>query len=159
MYAPPMEQLDPNTLPPLENMLCFSVYASSLAFNNLYRGLLTGYGLTYPQFIVLLVLTQKDGQKVSELGETLFLESNTLTPLLKRLEAAGFVTRKRDERDERVVRIHLTETGRALTKTIACVPPEVLEASSLTMAEAQALKARLNALAHSLRAYTIPKAA
>lgn len=154
-----MEQLDPNKLPPLENMLCFSVYASSLAFNQVYRGLLAPYGLTYPQFIVLLVLTTKDGQKVSELGDALFLESNTLTPLLKRLESAGFVTRKRDERDERVVRIHLTDMGRTLAKDVACVPPEVLEASAMTMAEAQGLKLRLNSLAQSLRAHIQPKAA
>ena len=152
-----MRQRDPNKLPHLEHMLCFSVYASSLAFNQLYRGLIGRFGLTYPQFLVLVSLWAKDGQKVSELGDILFLESNTLTPLLKRLEAAGLVSRKRDPKDERVVRIHLTDQGVALAMELDCVPPQVLEASHLPLSEAQALTSKLNTLALALRAHSQPK--
>ncbi|MBG1232133.1 MarR family winged helix-turn-helix transcriptional regulator [Aestuariivirga litoralis] len=144
-------------IPPIGNMMCFSVYAAGLAFNRLYRGLLEQFGLTYPQFLVLVALSGRDSQKVNELGEALFLESNTLTPLLKRLEAMGHITRRRDAKDERVVRIHLTGKGQVLIGEIGCVPPQVLEASSLPLAEAQALTAKINTLAQALRAHSQTK--
>ena len=132
-------------------MVCFSVYSAGLAFNRLYRGLLSQFGLTYPQFLVLVSLQHRDGQKVSELGEALFLESNTLTPLLKRLETAGLIKRRRGEDDERVVHLTLTPAGAKLTQDIGCVPPQVMEATQMQLSEITALTARLNRLAGSLR--------
>ncbi|MGN5477770.1 MarR family winged helix-turn-helix transcriptional regulator [Cupriavidus basilensis] len=98
----------------LEHQFCFSVYATSLALNKLYRKLLTPLGLTYPQYLVLLVLWESDDLTVSDIRSRLFLDSATLTPLLKRMEAQGLVTRERDSRDERQVNIRLTEAGRGL---------------------------------------------
>jgi MarR family transcriptional regulator, organic hydroperoxide resistance regulator len=146
-----MEQPHSSNLPPLESMVCFSVYSAGLAFNRLYRGLLSQFGLTYPQFLVLVSLQHRDGQKVSELGEALFLESNTLTPLLQRLEKAGLVKRQRSDDDERVVLLTLTPVGAKLTQDIGCVPPQVLEATQMQISEIVALTAKLNLLAGSLR--------
>jgi len=89
----------------LDDFLCFGVYSTGLAFNRLYKPLLDRYGLTYPQYLVMVALARRDDQTVGELGGQLFLESNTLTPLIKRLEAAALVTRQRDTKDERVVRV------------------------------------------------------
>ncbi len=140
--------------PPLGNMICFSVYAAGLAFNRLYKNLLDGFNLTYPQFLVLVVLQQGGPMNVSALGETLFLESNTLTPLLKRMEASGLVIRKRDKVDERVVQISLTKAGSKLAKTIGCVPPQVLDATHMGLREVAALTVNLNSLADNLRQHT-----
>lgn len=140
----------PNT-PPLEAMLCFSVYSAGLAFNRLYRGLLDGFGLTYPQFLVLIALRQKNDRKVTDLGEALFLESNTLTPLLKRMEQAGLIARRRASRDERAVIVSLTEKGARLTLELGCVPPDVARATQLDLGEISALTARLNTLGKALR--------
>ena len=98
----------------LDNQLCFALYSASLAMTKLYKPLLDALGLTYPQYLVMLSLWERDGLTVSELGERLFLDSGTLTPLLKRLEAAGLLVRLRDVQDERRVRITLTGQGRAL---------------------------------------------
>jgi len=147
----PMEPVQSSNLPPLESMVCFSVYSAGLAFNRLYRRMLSQFGLTYPQFLVLVSLQHRDGQKVSELGEALFLESNTLTPLLQRLETVGLIKRQRDDEDERVVRLTLTTAGARLTQDIGCVPPQVLEATQMHISEIVALTAKLNLLAGSLR--------
>ncbi|MBN8831865.1 MAG: MarR family transcriptional regulator [Sphingomonadales bacterium] len=137
---------------PLDQFLCFSVYAAGLAFNRVYKPLLDRYGITYPQYLAIIALSARDGQKVSELGERLFLESNTLTPLIKRLEAAGLVSRRRDEHDERIVRVSLTDTGRALaTEAQACIPAEILKASGLGENELRALNQQMTALGASLR--------
>lgn len=141
-------------LPPLDSMVCFSVYSAGLAFNRLYRGLLSPFGLTYPQFLVLVCLQHCDGQKVSELGDALFLESNTLTPLLKRLESSGLIKRQRSDDDERVVHVSLTTAGARLTKDIGCVPPAVLEATQMKLGEIAALTTKLNLLSGSLREHT-----
>lgn len=118
---------------PLEDFLCFSLYGAGLAMNRLYKPLLDPFGITYPQYLALIALRTQEGRTVGELGERLFLESNTLTPLIKRLEAAGLVTRTRDKADERVVRVHLTDAGRTVTdQALACVPGQVFEASGLT---------------------------
>lgn len=98
----------------LDDLLCFAIYSANGAFNRAYRPLLDGLGLTYPQYLVLVALGEKDDRTVGEIGEALYLESNTLTPMLKRLEASGHVRRRRDDMDERQVRISLTATGRAL---------------------------------------------
>ena len=95
----------------LDQQLCFAVYAAAHAFNRFYKPLLVPLGLTYPQYLVLLVLWEADGQTVSGIGERLMLDSGTLTPLLKRLEAAGFVTRARSAHDERQVLVRLTDAG------------------------------------------------
>jgi DNA-binding MarR family transcriptional regulator len=120
------ERLAPGTAGrPFSNMLCFSVYAAQLAFNRLYKQILAPHGLTYLQYLVLVALAEAQergvDRTVGELGEALFLESNTLTPLLKRMEAAGLVARRRDPRDERVVRVTLAEAGAGLVRrSIAC---------------------------------------
>jgi DNA-binding MarR family transcriptional regulator len=106
----------------LENQLCFSLYSASLAMTKLYKPLLAKLGLTYPQYLAMLVLWENDGLVVSEIGERLYLDSGTLTPLLKRLEAGGFITRQRDPGDERRVRVNLTLAGRALKTDAASIP-------------------------------------
>src|SRR5436190_22787125 len=98
----------------LGNQLCFAIYSTAHAFNRVYKPLLDALGLTYPQYLVMLILWEREGPSVSEIGERLHLDSGTLTPLLKRLEAAGLVRRARDPADERQVRIALTLKGRAL---------------------------------------------
>jgi DNA-binding MarR family transcriptional regulator len=108
----------------LDHQLCFALYASSLAMTKLYKPLLEPLGLTYPQYLVLLVLWEQDGVTVSQVGERLALDSGTLTPLLKRIEAAGLLQRLRDSADERRVLLQLTAAGRALKSRAAkCRPP------------------------------------
>src|SRR5215475_15995646 len=98
----------------LDNQICFAVYSAAHAFNRVYKPLLDRLGLTYPQYLVMLALWERDGVALKEIGERLFLDSGTLTPLLKRLEAAGLVKRNRSTEDERQVRIALTAQGQAL---------------------------------------------
>ena len=99
---------------PLGDFLCFAIYSANLAFGRAYRKGLEELGLTYPQWIAIVALWEQDGQTVSELGEKMFLESNTLTPILKKLERAGYLRRQRDPADERQVRLSLTDAGRKL---------------------------------------------
>lgn len=137
----------------LDQFLCFSVYAAGLAFNRVYKPLLDRFGITYPQYLAITALTARDGQTVSELGEQLFLESNTLTPLIKRLEATGLVSRVRDTKDERVVRVSLTSTGRRLAEEAhGCVPAAILEATGMDAAALGVLNGQLAALGKALRA-------
>jgi DNA-binding MarR family transcriptional regulator len=103
----------------LSDFLCFAVYSTNLAFGKAYRPILDRLGLTYTQYITLICLAERDHQTVRELGRSLFLESNTLTPILKKLEEAGYLTRTRDLRDERQVVVSLTEAGRGLRKAAA----------------------------------------
>ena len=130
----------------LDNQLCFALYSASLAMTKLYKPLLDALGLTYPQYLVMLALWERDGLTVSELGERLFLDSGTLTPLLKRLEAAGLLVRLRDVQDERRVRITLTGQGRALRDGAQPIPHCVLARSQCTPADIGALTAQLHAL-------------
>lgn len=134
----------------LDNQLCFALYSTQLAMNKLYRGLLKKLELTYPQYLVMLVLWEQDQRTVSEIGERLFLDSATLTPLLKRLEAAGFVSRRRDSADERQVVIGLTDAGRALRAQAAEVPQQIGCAVACSLDEAKALHARLHQLRENL---------
>ena len=137
---------------PLDQYLCFSVYAAGLAFNRVYKPLLDRFGITYPQYLALVALSAKDDHTVSELGDKLFLESNTLTPLIKRLETAGFVSRMRDKQDERVVRVSLTDAGRSLTQeAMQCLPPAVLDATGMTVAELEDLNRSVAKLGNALR--------
>ena len=108
--------------PRLEEQLCFAVYQTGHAFTRLYRSILADLGLTYPQYLVMLVLWDCDRVGVKAVGERLSLDSGTLTPLLKRLEAAGLIRRERSREDERQVMLHLTESGEALRAKGICVP-------------------------------------
>lgn len=130
----------------LDHQLCFALYSASLAMTKLYKPLLEPLGLTYPQYLVLLVLWEGDGLTVSQVGERLSLDSGTLTPLLKRLEAAGFVQRLRDTADERRVLLRLTAEGRALKRRALGVPEAVVCASGCALDELASLTARLKAL-------------
>lgn len=103
--------------PQLADFLCFAVYSANLAFGKAYKPILDKLGLTYTQYIAIIALWEEDNQTVSGLGEKLFLESNTLTPILKKLEGMGYVHRTRDSADERVVRVGLTPEGRALRES------------------------------------------
>ncbi|MFS2006232.1 MarR family winged helix-turn-helix transcriptional regulator [Duganella sp. CT11-25] len=104
-------------VPQLADFLCFAVYSANLAFGKAYKPILDELGLTYTQYITIIALWEEDDQTVSGLGEKLFLESNTLTPILKKLEAMGYVNRARDAADERQVRVGLTPEGRALRES------------------------------------------
>ncbi|WP_292050624.1 MULTISPECIES: MarR family winged helix-turn-helix transcriptional regulator [unclassified Brevundimonas] len=133
--------------PALEDFLCFSLYGAGLAMTRLYKPLLEPFNLTYPQYLVLTALKEKGGVKVGELGERLQLETNTLTPLVKRLEAAGLVSRQRDKADERVVRVALTAQGQdVVIAAHACIPQQVLEATGLSAEELQDLNRKLKTL-------------
>jgi MarR family transcriptional regulator, organic hydroperoxide resistance regulator len=123
----------PSTTTPLElgEFLCFAVYSASHAFNRVYQPLLKDVGLTYLQFIAMVLLWAQDGQTVGELGEKLFLQSNTLTPMLKRLETLGYIKRSRDGADERQVRINLTEAGRKLQLRASDIVRRVRNATGL----------------------------
>ncbi|MFL9870721.1 MarR family winged helix-turn-helix transcriptional regulator [Paraburkholderia megapolitana] len=104
----------PATARPLSDYLCFAVYSANLAFGKAYKPILDELGITYTQYITIIALWEEEHQTVSGLGEKLFLESNTLTPILKKLEASGYVERQRDPEDERQVRVSLTKSGRKL---------------------------------------------
>lgn len=127
----------------LEQQLCFALYSANLALHKQYRQLLSLLGITYPQYLVMLVLWQRDSVTVSEIGERLFLDSATLTPLLKRLEAAGLLNRQRSQRDERQVIVTLTEQGRELRNKAMDIPDAVTCASGC---DAEALKSLKHAL-------------
>lgn len=132
----------------LDSMLCFAIYAAGHAFTRFYKPRLDAIGLTYPQYLVFLVLWEQDGLTVKALGEKLFLDSGTITPLLKRLEARGLVRRQRDEDDERLVRVLLTPEGRGLRAKALAVPLQVAGASGLENESADHLRSGL----HRLRA-------
>ncbi|PKH23909.1 MarR family transcriptional regulator [Enterobacterales bacterium CwR94] len=134
----------------LEQQVCFAVYSTQLALNKLYRQLLAPLALTYPQYLVMLVLWEQDDVTVSEIGERMFLDSATLTPLLKRLESAGLIDRVRSRPDERQVVVTLTEKGRALYQQALGIPDAVRCASHCDMQSMLALKAQLEALRENL---------
>ncbi|WP_354685296.1 MarR family transcriptional regulator [Cupriavidus necator] len=134
----------------LDRQLCFALYSTSLTMTKLYKPLLSELGLTYPQYLVMLVLWETDTLTVSELGARLALDSGTLTPLLKRLESSGLVTRTRDTADERRVQVRLTDAGRALRQAATRIPEQMLCATQCPVEEIQALTQRLHALRSSL---------
>jgi DNA-binding MarR family transcriptional regulator len=125
----PAPQSSPRDALLLDNMLCFALYSTSLAMTKVYKPLLRELGVTYPQYLALLALWERDGLMVSELGDRLSLDSGTLTPLLKRMESMGLVARIRDVLDERRVHITLTAAGRALQAQAEKIPACVLSAS------------------------------
>ena len=134
----------------LDNQLCFALYSASLAMTKLYKPLLEDLGLTYPQYLVMLVLWEQDGLTVSALGERLFLDSGTLTPLLKRMEQSGLVTRQRSAEDERRVEVRLTSDGKKLKTRTASVPACVVEAAGCPISELMTLTHEVQALRNRL---------
>ena len=134
----------------LDHQLCFAVYSASLAMTKLYKPLLAPLGLTYPQYLAMLVLWEQDGVMVSELGERLYLDSGTLTPLLKRLELAGLIARVRDVADERRVHITLTTAGRKLKGLAAEVPRCIARSAKGSLAELVQLTQQVQGLRQRL---------
>jgi MarR family transcriptional regulator, organic hydroperoxide resistance regulator len=142
----------------LDHQLCFALYSASLAMTKFYKPLLDPLGLTYPQYLVMLVLWEGDGITVSQLGDRVALDSGTLTPLLKRLEASDLVRRLRDTADERRVLLQLTPAGRALKSKAMAVPERIACASGCALDELAALTARLKALRGQITD-SVPRAA
>ena len=140
----------PNDMLRLDNQLCFALYSTSLAMTKVYKPLLEELGLTYPQYLAMLVLWERDGLMVSELGQKLYLDSGTLTPLLKRLEASGYISRIRDVEDERRVYITLTSSGRKLKTRAAKIPGCILSASQCSVPELMNLTGQVQALRQQL---------
>ena len=136
----------------LDNQLCYALYAAAHRMTKSYRPMLERMGLTYPQYLVLLVLWETDGVTVSEIGRRLRLDSGTLTPVLKRLESSGYLVRNRRQSDEREVEIALTENGRALRAEAVGVRQSVMCQLHMTEPEIQAMRADLNALIENLSA-------
>jgi len=136
----------------LDNQICFAVYSTAHAFNRVYKPLLDRLGLTYPQYLVMLVLWERDGVPVKDIGERLHLDSGTLTPLLKRLEAAQLIKRTRNTEDERQVLIALASQGQALREKARAVPQSILAASACSLSELSAMKNEIVALRDRLNA-------
>ncbi|NUP58653.1 MAG: MarR family transcriptional regulator [Pseudarthrobacter sp.] len=136
--------------PRLDRQVCFALYSASRAATAVYRPVLDELGLTYPQYLVMLVLWENDPRGVKELGEELGLDSGTLSPLLKRLEALGLVERKRSGEDERRVAIHLTSAGRSLSGPAAAIPQRLADAAGLSQGELEQLRITLGKLTAAL---------
>jgi DNA-binding MarR family transcriptional regulator len=134
----------------LDEFLCFSVYAANHAFNRIYHPMLREIDLTYPQFIAMILLWEKDGQTVGEIGERLYLQSNTLTPMLKRLEVLGYIERIRDPLDERQVRIKITASGRKLRQRAFEIVQRVRSATGLADKKMKSLVGQVATLRKSL---------
>ncbi|MFI1161575.1 MarR family winged helix-turn-helix transcriptional regulator [Streptomyces sioyaensis] len=150
--------MTPTTRPPvpdaellrLDHQVCFSLHAASRAFGGVYRDALKDLGLTYPQYLVMLVLWEHGPQPVKAIGEQLRLDSGTLSPLLKRLESAGLVRRERSTEDERSVTIHLTPAGDELRAQALPVPRRMLAATGLTIEELRTLQGLLGRVTSAL---------
>ncbi|CCK29679.1 regulatory protein [Streptomyces davaonensis JCM 4913] len=143
----------------LDSQICFSLHAASRAFNGVYRVILKDLGLTYPQYLVMLVLWERGDLPVKKLGEHLRLDSGTLSPLLKRLEGAGLVRRERSARDERSVEVRLTAEGVALREQALQVPRRIAAATGFDVAEINALRTRLDELTVALDSAALSAAA
>ena len=135
---------------PLDGQLCFTLYGTSLAINRTYKPLLDDLGLTYPQYLVLSALWERDGQTIGAIAERLDLEPSTITPLVKRLEAAGLVTRERNPADERQVQVRVTPAGGELQARTGCLTQTLLERSGLTVEEIVDLNAKVGRLREAL---------
>ncbi|KTB86301.1 MarR family transcriptional regulator [Pseudomonas syringae] len=127
----------------LDNQLCFALYSTSLMMTKVYKPLLQALGLTYPQYLAMMVLWERDGLTVGDVSTRLLTDPGSLTPLLKRLEGEGFISRTRSKEDERVVLLHLTEQGRELQQKALTVPGCILSSSGLTMEKLRVLQAQL----------------
>ncbi|QET05695.1 MULTISPECIES: MarR family winged helix-turn-helix transcriptional regulator [Cupriavidus] len=141
---------EPDSLLLLDQQLCFALYSSSLAMTKVYKPILGELGLTYPQYLVMMVLWEREKLSVSELGHRLSLDSGTLTPLLKRLESMSLVTRERDPADERRVLVTLTGAGWQLRQRARGIPEKLLCATQCSIEEIQTLTLRLQALRSTL---------
>ncbi len=139
----------------LDDQLCFALYAASMAVGRAYKPMLDALGITYPQYLVLHALWEEDARTVGAIAERLALESSTVTPLVKRLEAAGHVTRQRDPRDERQVRVTLTDSGRTLREQCGCLGETLVARSGMSLAQIDALNRQVSALRAAL-AETLP---
>lgn len=135
--------------PRLADFLCFAIYSANLAYGKAYKPILDRKGVTYTQYIVLVALSEQDHQTVGSLGDKLFLESNTLTPILKKLESLGFVTRRRDPSDERQVVVSLTEAGRELREE--SLELELVAATGLSLDELKTMQRGVSTLRDNLR--------
>lgn len=145
-----MKDMEAETAPTLDRQLCFAVYGAAHAFNRAYKPLLEPLGLTYPQYLVMMVLWEEDTQSVKAIGDRLGLDSGTLSPLLKRLEQAGYVVRKRCSGDERQVLVSLTETGTGLRRRAADVMQSIGKATGCSHQEIENLRDRLQDLRNRL---------
>lgn len=134
----------------LDHQICFSLHAATRAFNSVYRTVLKDLGLTYPQYLVMLVLWEHGELPVKQIGEHLRLDSGTLSPLLKRLEAAGYIERRRSPEDERSVTARPTPAGTELRERAVGVPRRIAAATGMPLEEVRALRARLNELTAAL---------
>jgi DNA-binding MarR family transcriptional regulator len=137
---------------PLDSQLCFSLYAASIAINRAYKPMLDSLGITYPQYLVLSTLWEVDGRTITGIADRLALEPSTITPLVKRLEQAGLVGRKRNPADERQVQVRLTGKGRGLQQDTACLTETLLTRSGLSVPEILALNAQVQALRDAMAA-------
>ncbi|MER8912592.1 MarR family transcriptional regulator [Mesorhizobium sp. M0761] len=135
---------------PLDNQLCFTLYATSMAINRTYKPMLDEMGITYPQYLGLNALAEAGGMSVGSIAHRLALESSTITPLVKRMEQAGLVTRQRSQTDERQVQVDLTPAGRSLLVQCNCLNETLIERSGMTMADLDALNRRIQALREAL---------
>ena len=135
---------------PLDSQLCFSLYAANMAVNRTYKPMLDQFGLTYPQYLVLSTLWEQGELAVSAIADRLSLESSTITPLVKRLESAGFLTRERNPKDERQVIVSLTTKGRSLNEKTACLTETLLEKSGLTPEQLTTLNGQVQKLRDAL---------
>lgn len=135
---------------PLDGQLCFSLYSASMAITRVYKPILDRLGITYPQYLVLHALWEADGRTVGAIGERLALESSTITPLVKRLEAAGLVARRRNPEDERQVQVFLTDAGRAIREECGCLGEAVLAKTDLSLERLGKLNQEAQALRDSL---------
>ncbi|MEH3103108.1 MAG: MarR family transcriptional regulator [Sphingomonas phyllosphaerae] len=135
---------------PLDEQLCFSLYSASMAVGRAYKPLLDAIGITYPQYLVLHALWEQDARMIGAIAERLALESSTVTPLVKRLEAAGHVSRQRNPDDERQVRVLLTDSGRALRERCGCLADELVARSRLSMDQLASLNRQVAALRSAL---------
>lgn len=131
---------------PLDDQLCFSLYSASMAISRAYKPMLDALGLTYPQYLVLHALWEQDGRTVGAIAERLGLESSTITPLVKRLESAGLVTRARNPDDERQVQVRLTPRGREIRDECGCLGEELLARSGMTGEQLGKLNRKVQAL-------------
>lgn len=136
---------------PLDDQLCFSLYATSMAITRAYKPMLDRLGITYPQYLVLHALWEEDGRTVGAIAERLALESSTITPLVKRLEAAGFLTRQRNPEDERQVQVRLTDRGRQMREDCGCLAEELLVRSGMKGEDLGALNREVKVLWNALR--------
>jgi DNA-binding MarR family transcriptional regulator len=137
---------------PLDRQLCFSIYGADLAINRAYKPLLDRLGLTYPQYLVLHALWESDGLTITAIADRLALEPSTITPLVKRLELAGFLKRQRNPQDERQVHVRLTDKGRAMREESACLGETLVRKAGMTLDELATLNRQVQRLRDALAA-------